>query len=187
MEAKQVLIIGGGVLGPKVACRLKRLQPEWEVTLVDEQEHLNYSACGIPYYVSGDVAELQGLMTASFHMVRSPEFFEGAKDVRIKTRTQALSVDRRAKKVRVRHVETGEEQYLPYDQLVLATGRRPIPLDVPGAELAGVVSVTTLKEAEAIKTRISQGEVGKAVIVGASPARKCEDDACGQGCRNPQP
>lgn len=169
MASEQVLIIGGGVLGPKVACRLKRLRPDWEVTLVDRQEDIAYSACGIPYYVSGDVAELQGLMTASFHIVRSPDFFENAKDVRIKTRTQALALDRRAKQVRVRHVETGAEEELPYDKLVQATGRRPQPLAVPGADLPGVTGVTTLRQAEALKSRISQGEVGKAVIVGASP------------------
>jgi NADPH-dependent 2,4-dienoyl-CoA reductase/sulfur reductase-like enzyme/rhodanese-related sulfurtransferase len=169
MPAKQVLIIGGGVLGPKVACRLKRLQPEWEVTLVDQQEDLAYSACGIPHYVAGDVAELKGLMTASFHMVRSPEFFENAKDVRIRTRTQALSIDRQARQVRVRHLDDGREEDLPYDTLVLATGRRPRPLDVPGADLPGVTSVTTLQQAQAVKERISQGEVGCAVIVGAGP------------------
>ena len=92
METQQVLIIGGGVLGPKVGCRLKRLRPEWDVTLIDQQEDIAYSACGIPQYIAGDVAELQGLMTASFHMVRNPDFFENAKDVRIKTRTQALAL-----------------------------------------------------------------------------------------------
>ncbi len=55
---------------------------------MDRQEDIAYSACGIPHYVAGDVAELKGLTTASLHMVRSPEFFENAKDVRIKTRTQ---------------------------------------------------------------------------------------------------
>ncbi len=169
MLSQQVLIIGGGVLGPKVACRLKRLRPDWEVTVVDRQENIAYSACGIPYYVSGDVAELHGLMTASFHMVRSPDFFENAKDVRIKTRTQALAVNRRTKQVRVRHEDTGAEEDLHYDKLVLATGRRPNPLAVPGADLPGVTSVTTLRQAEAVKSQISQGEVGKAVIVGASP------------------
>jgi len=169
MALARVLIIGGGVLGPKVACRVKRLRPEWEVTLVDRQGDIAYSACGIPYYISGDVAELQGLMTASFHMVRNPEFFENAKDVRIKTRTQALAIDRRAKQVRVRHLETGAEEGLPYDKLVLATGRRPKPLGIPGADLPGVTGMTTLRQAEAVKSRLSQGEIGKAVIVGASP------------------
>ncbi|AEB08223.1 FAD-dependent oxidoreductase [Desulfobacca acetoxidans] len=169
MACERILIIGGGVLGPKVACRLKRLKPEWDVTVIDQQEEIAYSACGIPYYISGDVGELQGLMTASFQMVRSPEFFEDAKDVRIKTRTQALALDRQAKQVRVRQVETGAEEKLSYDKLVLATGRRPKPLNVAGAELPGVVSVATLMQAEAVKRRISQGEVAKAVIIGASP------------------
>jgi NADPH-dependent 2,4-dienoyl-CoA reductase/sulfur reductase-like enzyme/rhodanese-related sulfurtransferase len=169
MPAKQVLIIGGGVLGPKVACRLKRLQPGWEVTVVDQQEEIASSTCGIPHYVAGDVAELKGLTTASFHLVRSPEFFENAKEVRIRTGTQALSVDRPAKKVRVRVLATGQEEDLPYDTLVLATGRQPRQLPVPGAGLPGVTGVVTLKEAQAVRERISQGEVGRALIVGAGP------------------
>jgi NADPH-dependent 2,4-dienoyl-CoA reductase/sulfur reductase-like enzyme/rhodanese-related sulfurtransferase len=173
MEAKQVLIIGGGVLGPKVACRLKRLRPEWDVTLVDQQEDIAYSACGIPHYIAGDVAELQGLMTASFHLVRNPEFFENAKDVRIKTGTQALSIDRGAQTVRVRRLASGEEEDVPYDKLVLATGRRPQALAVSGADLPGVASVVTLEQAQTVKERISRGEVGRAVIVGAGP-RGCE-------------
>jgi len=170
MEAKQVLIIGGGVLGPKVACRLKRLRPRWEVTLVDQQENIAYSACGIPHYIAGDVAELEGLQTASFHMLRSPEFFENAKDVHIKNRTQALSIDRGAQRVRIRHLAGGKEEELPYDKLVLATGRRPTSLEVPGADLPGVTSVVTLEQAQTIKERISRGEVGRAVVVGATPA-----------------
>jgi NADPH-dependent 2,4-dienoyl-CoA reductase/sulfur reductase-like enzyme/rhodanese-related sulfurtransferase len=173
MEAKQVLIIGGGVLGPKVACRLKRLRPEWDLTLVDQQEDIAYSACGIPHYIAGDVAELQGLMTASFHLVRNPEFFENAKDVRIKTGTQALSIDRGAQTVRVRRLASGEEEDVPYDKLVLATGRRPQALAVSGADLPGVASVVTLEQAQTVKERISRGEVGRAVIVGAGP-RGCE-------------
>jgi NADPH-dependent 2,4-dienoyl-CoA reductase/sulfur reductase-like enzyme/rhodanese-related sulfurtransferase len=170
MDAKQVLIIGGGVLGPKVACRLKRLRPQWEVTLVDQQEEIASSACGIPHYIAGDVAELKELKTASFHMVRTPEFFENAKEVRIKNRTQALSIDRRTQRVRVRYLTSGQEEDLPYDKLVLATGRRPKALAVPGADLPGVSSVVTLEQAQAVKDRISRGEVGRAVIVGATPA-----------------
>ena len=169
METQKVLIIGGGVLGPKVGCRLKRLRPEWEVTLIDQQEDIAYSACGIPQYIAGDVAELEGLMTASFHMVRNPDFFENAKDVRIKTRTQALSLDRQAHRVWVRYLASGEEEELPYDKLVLATGRRPRALAVPGADLPGVTSVVTLEQVQAVKERISRGEVGRAVVIGASP------------------
>lgn len=170
MEAKHVLIIGGGNLGPKVACRLKRLRPQWEVTLVDQQEEIATSVCGIPHYIAGDVAELEGLKTASFHMLRTPEFFENAKEVHIKNRTQALSLDRRAQKVRVRYLASSEEEDLPYDELVLATGCRPKALKISGADLPGVTSVVTLEQAQTVKEQISRGEVGRAVIVGATPA-----------------
>ena len=170
-KTKQVLIIGGGVLGPKVACRLKRLQPDWQVTLVDQEEDIAYSACGIPHYISGDVAELKGLTTASFHMVRSPEFFENAKDVRIRTGTQVLAIDRQAKKVRVRRLADGQEEDLSYDTLVLATGRRPRYLAVPGADLPGITSVATLKQAQAVKERISQGGGGSGGYCGSRPQR----------------
>jgi len=167
MAAKRVLIIGGGVLGPKVACRLKRLQPQWDVTVLEQQDLLSPSLCGIPYFLAGDVAELRSLMTTNFHMVRSPEFFENAKDVRVKTQTQALSVDRRAKKVRVCDLVSGKEEELSYDTLVLATGSRPRPLEVPGADRPRVTQVATLSQAEAVKNLVSQGQVGQAVVVGA--------------------
>ncbi len=96
MEPKRVIIIGAVALGPKVACRLKRLRPDFEVTMVDQGEYISYGGCGIPYYISGDLSDIKELMSTSFHMLRTPEFFEGAKDVRVKTRTRALAIDRRA-------------------------------------------------------------------------------------------
>ena len=85
MEPKRVVIIGAVALGPKVACRLKRLRPDFEVTMVDQGEYISYGGCGIPYYISGDLSDIKELMSTSFHMLRTPEFFEGAKDVRVKS------------------------------------------------------------------------------------------------------
>ena len=49
----KVVIIGGVAAGPKAACRAKRLMPQAEVTLVDQDSLISYGGCGIPYYVSG--------------------------------------------------------------------------------------------------------------------------------------
>ena len=51
--AQKILVIGGVALGPKAACRCKRLMPDAEITLVDENLFISYGGCGIPYYVSG--------------------------------------------------------------------------------------------------------------------------------------
>ncbi len=167
MEPKRIVIIGAVALGPKVACRVKRLRPDFAVTLLDQDEYIAYGGCGIPYYISGDLSDVKELMTTSFHMVRTPEFFAEAKGVEVKTRTRALALDRQAKKVQVRHLDTGIAEDLSYDHLVLATGARPRPLPVPGADLPGVFQVANLRDAIAIKDRVSQGGVGQAVIVGA--------------------
>ena len=58
---KQIVIIGAVALGPKVACRVKRLDPEAVVTVIDKSELISYGGCGIPYYVSGEVTDIKGL------------------------------------------------------------------------------------------------------------------------------
>ena len=173
MEKQRVVIVGAVALGPKTACRFKRLRPDADVVMVDMDEHISYGGCGIPYFISGDISEIKELMSTSFHMERTPKFFEDAKGVRAMTGTRALAIDRQAKEVLVRRLATGEEERLPYDKLVLATGSRPVDLPIPGAHLDGVMNVSNLKTALAIKERISKGEVDKAVIVGAG-AIGCE-------------
>ncbi len=162
-----VVIIGAVALGPKTACRLKRLMPDATVTLVDRDRIISYGGCGIPYFVGGDVSDAAQLQSTSFHMLRDEKFFREAKDVRVLTRTEAASIDRKNKSVHVRNVDTGEEQSLPYDKLVLATGSIPRSLPIPGADLPGVYAVSNLNEAQAIKEMVSKGKVGSAVIVGA--------------------
>ena len=54
--AEKILVVGGVALGPKAACRCKRLMPDAQITLVDENELISYGGCGIPYYVSRNPA-----------------------------------------------------------------------------------------------------------------------------------
>ena len=167
MASKRIVIIGAVALGPKVACRLKRLRPQFEVTMIDQGEYISYGGCGIPYYISGDLSDLKELMSTSFHMLRTPEFFAEAKGVHVRTRTRALALDRERRLLRVQDLATGREEDLPYDNLVLATGARPRSLPIPGADLPGVMSVSGLPAAMAVRERVAKGEVANAVIIGA--------------------
>ncbi|WP_310599386.1 FAD-dependent oxidoreductase [Desulfobulbus sp.] len=164
--SKKIVIIGAVAAGPKAASRLKRLRPDWDVTMVDQDSLISYGGCGIPYYVSGDVSDESELRATSFHVVRDAAFFEHSKGVRVLTRTRALAIDREKKQVLVRNLDSNEEQRLDYDYLMLATGAKPFELPIPGMGLDGVFTIADLHKAIEIKARIAQGKVSRAVVIG---------------------
>ena len=164
---QQVVIIGGVALGPKAACRFKRLEPESNVIMLDRSPRISYGGCGIPYYVSGEVSDITGLQSTAFHMVRDPEFFRDVKDVDARPETEAVAVDRAAKTVTARHLPTGREDVIPYDKLVLAMGSSPRKLPIAGLDLPGVHTVDSLEAAESIKAAVAAGGVGSVAIIGS--------------------
>jgi len=164
--SEKIVVIGGVAAGPKAACRVKRLLPDAEVVVIDQDSLVSYGGCGIPYFVSGDVSDEKELRSTSFHVVRDEDFFSQAKGVTMLTRTRALAIDRQAKTVRVEQLDTGETNELPYDKLVLATGSVPNRLQIPGADLEGVYVVNDMHRAIAIKNDLARGKVSKAVVIG---------------------
>lgn len=164
--SEKILVVGGVALGPKAACRCKRLMPEAEVTLVDENSYISYGGCGIPYYVSGEVQNLDDLRATPYHTIRDAAFFRDMKGVAVRDQTRALRIDRDAKTLRVKDLKSGAEEDLPYDKLVLATGARPRVPDIEGKDLDNVLSLTRLEAAQSIRTACQEGKVAEAVIVG---------------------
>ena len=164
--SQNILVIGGVALGPKAACRCKRLLPDASVVMIDENPLISYGGCGIPYYMSGEVNNLDDLRATPYHTVRDPAFFAALKGVDARIETRALSVDRKAKTVLTRHVASGREETLPYDKLCIATGARPRLPDVEGRDLDGVFAITRLEAAERIRKACEHGEIEEAVIIG---------------------
>ena len=164
--SQNIVVIGAVALGPKAACRFKRLEPESKVIMVDKDDIISYGGCGIPYFISGDVSDPSQLQETSFHMLRDKTFFKTAKDIEVLTKTEALKIDRQKKCVLIKDLITQEESDLPYDKLVLATGSRPKRLDIPGTDLDGVFAVNNMNSAIAIKDKIASGQVEKALIIG---------------------
>ena len=164
--SEKILVVGGVALGPKAACRCKRLMPDAEVTLVDENVFISYGGCGIPYYVSGEIQNLDDLRSTPYHTVRDTEFFRDMKGITVRTQTRALAIDRAAKTLLVKDVVSGKEEKLPYDKLVLATGASPRVPPIEGKDLKNVLSLTRLEAAGAIRAACQEGKVSEAVIVG---------------------
>ncbi|PID44422.1 MAG: pyridine nucleotide-disulfide oxidoreductase [Proteobacteria bacterium] len=166
--AKKILIIGAVALGPKVACRLRRINPDAQITVLDRDSVISYGGCGIPYYVGGDVADIEGLRSTQSHAVRNQKFFKDIKGIDVIVEVEAIEILRKEKQVRVRYLkENNREELMDYDKLVIATGASPVRPPFPGSDLPNVCIVSNLHHAENIKAKIAQGKVSKAVVIGA--------------------
>ena len=163
----RVLIVGGVACGPKTAARLKRIMPEAEITMVEKGSLVSYGACGLPYYVEGTFTNINALTHTPAGVSRTPDFFRTWKGFETLTRTEAVAIDREAKAVRVRNLDTAEEQMLSYDKLVLATGGEAFRPPIPGIDLDHVWFMSHPDDAASLVDVVEQKGLAKAVLVGA--------------------
>ncbi|MBN2644516.1 MAG: FAD-dependent oxidoreductase [Desulfuromonadaceae bacterium] len=148
----------------KTACRLRRLDAQAQITVIDRSHNISYGACPLPYYIEGLYDDLSEVRKTPVGVLRDEAFFSKVKGITALTRYDALKIDRDNQQVLVRHLDTGEEQSLNYDQLVMATGNEPILPPLPGIDLDGVLPLKTMEHA----ARIDELAVNAkhAVIVG---------------------
>ena len=165
--SKKIVVIGGVAAGPKAAARFRRLDPTAEITIIERGDLVSYAGCGTPYYIKGDIREFGELIETPVGTPRDAVFFRKVKDIGVRTRTLAESIDRENKTVSVIDLETSERKALPYDQLVLATGGTPVRPPFPGIDLNHVYTLRSPHDAQAIRDAIEAGGVKTAVVVGA--------------------
>lgn len=165
--SQNIVIIGAVALGPKAACRLKRLKPDSNVIMIDKDNLISYGGCGIPYFIAGDISDSEQLQATTFHMLRDVKFFKEIKDVQAITNTEVLAIDREAKTVLVQSLIDQKQQQIPYDKLVLGMGSTPRVLPIEGNQLDGIFTVSDLNKAITIKEELVAGKINKAVVIGA--------------------
>lgn len=164
---QKIVIIGGVACGPKAAARARRRDPEAEITIVEKRDYVSYASCGLPYYVGGTVPQINELTHTSFGCCRDVAYFDAIKNIKVIVETEAVSIDREAKKVKLKNVKTGEESELPYDKLVMATGARPKSLPVPGTDLDNVWNLWGMGDADQMRQKIEAGEADRICVIGA--------------------
>ncbi|MET9498103.1 FAD-dependent oxidoreductase [Streptomyces sp. NPDC006552] len=159
---ERLVVVGGDAAGMAAASGARRLRgpDELEIVAFERGDFTSYSACGIPYWVGGQVGGRDELIA------RSPaEHRERAIDLRM--RTEVVRIDVEGRRVRARSVDGGEESWVGYDKLVIATGARPLRPDLPGMDAAGVHGVQTLGDGQALIDTLRTTEGRRAVVVGA--------------------
>lgn len=166
MSNKKIVVIGGSAAGPKAAAKARRLDQNAEIVLVQKGSYLSMASCGYPYYVGGFFDDRNMLLCTPTGVVRDPKYYMNAKNVVARIQTEALSIDRTNKKVRIKNLLSGEEEDLSYDALILATGATPVRPPLPGIDLDGITTLQSMEDADYLRRIRDEKNVKKAVVIG---------------------
>jgi NADPH-dependent 2,4-dienoyl-CoA reductase/sulfur reductase-like enzyme/rhodanese-related sulfurtransferase len=164
--ATKIVVIGGSAAGPKAAAKARRLDESAEITIIQKSPDLSMASCGYPYYVGGFFTDRSMLLCTPAGVVRDPKFYLSAKGINARNLTEAISIDRKAKTVRIKCLETAKEESLPYDKLVLATGAKPKIPQIPGIELEGISTLQSMQDADFLRAVSQEKKITKAVVIG---------------------
>ncbi|CAL9559374.1 NADH oxidase [Streptomyces sp. enrichment culture] len=159
---RRLVVIGGDAAGMSAASQARRMKGpgELEIVAFERGRFTSYSACGIPYWVGGDVPGRDRLIA------RTPEEHR-ARDIDLRLRTEVTGIDVEGGRVRARDLDSGAESWTPYDHLVIATGARPVRPDLPGVDAPGVHGVQNLEDGQALLDTLARTRGRRAVVVGA--------------------
>ncbi|THA41106.1 FAD-dependent oxidoreductase [Streptomyces sp. A1547] len=162
MATERLVVVGGDAAGMSAASQARRLKgpAELEIVAFERGHFTSYSACGIPYWIGGQVAGRDELIA------RTPEEHR-ARDIDLRMRTEVVELDLAGGRVRARDLESGSESWTGYDKLVLATGARPIRPRLPGIGAHGVHGVQTLDDGQRLADTLERTQGRRAVVVGA--------------------
>ena len=155
----RLLVVGGSDAGIAAALRAREVDPGADVTVVVADRYPNYSICGLPFYLSGEVEDHRDLAH------RTVEEIEDA-GVRLLLGTTVRAVDPASKTVEVAGPKD-RARALPYDRLVLGTGAAPARPEIAGLDLDGVYFLHSMDDSFRLRGRLTDREPRSAVIVGA--------------------
>ena len=147
----KTIIVGGVAGGASCAARLRRLDEDAEIVMVERGPYVSFANCGLPYHVGGVIEHEADLLVAS------PELFRGHFRVDCRTGCEAVGISAGEKTVELRDQATGAVTTESYDKLVLSPGAASIRPPLPGIDLPGIFPVRTVPDAREIRQWIERG------------------------------
>jgi NADPH-dependent 2,4-dienoyl-CoA reductase/sulfur reductase-like enzyme/rhodanese-related sulfurtransferase len=147
----KVIIVGGVAGGASCAARLRRLDENAEIIMVERGPYVSYANCGLPYHVGGVIAKESSLLVAS------EQFFRQNFAINVRTNCEAIGISPKKKTVDLRNVTTGEVTTESYDKLVLSPGAPSVRPPLPGIDLPGIFHVRTVPDARTIREWVEGG------------------------------
>ena len=156
----RIVIIGAVAAGTSAAAKARRNDDFAEIIIYEKDKDISYSGCGLPYYIGGDVENINELTP------RDVKFFKDKYDIDVRIQHEVISIDPVKKTLVVKNCLTNETFEDFYDKLVLATGASPFIPRIEGIDKKHVFFLRNVENARNIKAFIEEYKPTKAVIAG---------------------
>lgn len=157
---KKVVIVGGVAGGASTAARLRRLDEQVEIVLLEKGDAISYANCGLPYYIGGVITDRDELF------VQTPEGMKKRFNIDVRVNHEVLKIDPAKHELFIKDLQRGNTYVESYDQLVLSPGSKPIVPKVPGVDLSRVFTLRNIPDTDRIKQYLTDNNVNSAVVVG---------------------
>lgn len=157
----KVVVIGGVAGGASAAARLRRLDENAEILILERGGYVSYANCGLPYYIGGTIKERAHLF------LQTPERFDAHYNIQVRVENEVYGIDADRKVVLVRDLTDGREYEESYDSLILSPGAEAIKPPLPGIDLPHIFTLRSVPDTDKIDRFIKEGEPKHATVVGA--------------------
>ncbi|MBR5970258.1 MAG: FAD-dependent oxidoreductase [Lachnospiraceae bacterium] len=154
----KTVIIGGVAGGATAAARLRRLDEQMEIVMLERGDYISYANCGLPYYVGDVIKEREALL------LQTPEVMRARFNVDVRIRNEVLEIHKEKKIVRVKAPDGEYEE--SYDELIIATGSSPLRPPIPGIDGEGIHSLWTVNDVDRIRSIVDREQPKTAAVIG---------------------
>lgn len=156
----KTVIIGGVAGGASAAARLRRLQEQGDIIIIERGEYVSFANCGLPYYIGGAITQREALT------LQTPESFKARFNIDVRVKHEAIAIDPASKEITIQNIDTSETYTESYDNLILSPGAEPIRPNINGMDSGIVFTLRNIPDTLKIKAYIKSEKPKHAVVVG---------------------
>lgn len=156
----KVVIIGGVAGGATAAARIRRLDEQAEIVVLERSGFVSYANCGLPYYIGGVIQDREELT------LQTPESFWDRFRIDVRVGHEVTAIDPAAKTVTGKNLATGETFAESYDKLLLSPGAKPLKPPLPGLDSPRLFTLRTVEDTLAIRAFVEEHKPRRAVMAG---------------------
>lgn len=159
-DKMKVVIVGGVAGGATAATRIRRLDENAQIIVIERTGYISYANCGLPYYIGGVIKDKDDLT------LQTPESFLERFQIDVRVEQEVTGIDTSKKTVTIKRLDNGQEYEESYDKLILSPGARPVRPDLPGINDNRVFFLRTVEDTFKIRAFVENTKPETAVMIG---------------------